>query len=801
MYYDIVYTRCRHGIDILHGGQPILTDGFKVYSCSSELYKKNLVDLSYLMNILQKKQSFAEPAFMDDAYLFYVPDKGEKFLTSFHPVPYDLSVTGDFSKRPGMYLNHALIGSFVDLYPYQLFHDNSIWTAEQKNEAYYYENEPSEMTPRDITKEEDDRVAFDTIKAFVHDGRKDALKKAVSFLVKQYDCSPAQRKYLIIKDTTQQLIEMWIAAIESAFSPRIAAGVSFATRMDKYANSNVYFVEPDGLFSSPQQRSSTNQQRIRTMIVGVVISDKANDVRMIEGAPYVVLDGTKKAAQFDVSASLQYFDLITRFDKEHFDFTRNFLTTFSINQPIKELDTLYSAYRVLTGNDWKDTKKCSSALCSISGYKLFRTDTLVRLYANIASKLDDYLTDNLECSLPIINWFGQTAKELGDDAGEKRIASVIRKKAEEVFFTNYREDGIAGFWGCLSDSPLRSKIAKVITDERLLDSYSSSIRTYTALDAVLFHQLYFKASNTTIEKDDFAEIITSNCLSACIERKDVKRMNEIIDLLQKQLGDDTYTFVLKSVQTYEPDYMNNIICFIANSNEAILCDVKSYGPLFAAIRKAGLNRSSSDYLYSVLDDAIKSLDQKYIALALEIQDRKQDELDCINSAHLAALDSLKHLSRTNVLEKTLEYYVIQGFPSAKNDQYIKQLVSAALKCRMRKDDLIYWLDLLSKAPSCYLRAYLNGMCFHYHENRDKICTIVDYASNDVEPKIKKRIQTDLTEALIGAEIKRKELEAIANEISDRSSKKMFDVVTADVQDAIKANQGSVAKRIFGMFKK
>ena len=38
MYYDLIYTRCRHGVDILRSGQPILSDGFKVYACCSDLY-------------------------------------------------------------------------------------------------------------------------------------------------------------------------------------------------------------------------------------------------------------------------------------------------------------------------------------------------------------------------------------------------------------------------------------------------------------------------------------------------------------------------------------------------------------------------------------------------------------------------------------------------------------------------------------------------------------------------------------------------------------------------------------------
>ena len=37
MYSELIYTRCRQGIDILKGGRTIASDGFKVYSCSDNI--------------------------------------------------------------------------------------------------------------------------------------------------------------------------------------------------------------------------------------------------------------------------------------------------------------------------------------------------------------------------------------------------------------------------------------------------------------------------------------------------------------------------------------------------------------------------------------------------------------------------------------------------------------------------------------------------------------------------------------------------------------------------------------------
>ncbi len=114
--------------------------------------------------------------------------QGFSFLNSFHPIPYDLSVTGDFAKRPGMYLNHAIIGNFKYLYPFEIFHDRKVWTARENNEAYYYENEPADLECREIRASESPFYSFSKIGNFIKDGRADALKKAVAFILGQFCC-------------------------------------------------------------------------------------------------------------------------------------------------------------------------------------------------------------------------------------------------------------------------------------------------------------------------------------------------------------------------------------------------------------------------------------------------------------------------------------------------------------------------------------------------------------------------------------------------------------------------------------
>ena len=104
MYSELIYTRCGEGVDILRGRTPIKNSGFKVFSCSENIIEAGLADLPFLYATAQSKVPYADPSFMDDAYLYVVPDLGGRFLLNFHPIPFDRTATGDYSHRPGNFI-------------------------------------------------------------------------------------------------------------------------------------------------------------------------------------------------------------------------------------------------------------------------------------------------------------------------------------------------------------------------------------------------------------------------------------------------------------------------------------------------------------------------------------------------------------------------------------------------------------------------------------------------------------------------------------------------------------------------
>lgn len=217
MYSELIYTRCGEGIDILRGRNPIKNSGFKVFSCSENVTEAGFTDLPFLYATAQSKEPYADPSFMDDAYLFVVPDLGGKYLLNFHPIPFNRTATGDYSHRPGNFINQIFIGQFDDIYPYELFGNESVWDAQKRGEAFYYENSPTPLAQRDDLGETIGYINFDDIAAFVAEGRREALMGAIAFIIAQYSLPPEKRKFLVIRDEHSKLIELWIAAIESAF--------------------------------------------------------------------------------------------------------------------------------------------------------------------------------------------------------------------------------------------------------------------------------------------------------------------------------------------------------------------------------------------------------------------------------------------------------------------------------------------------------------------------------------------------------------------------------------------------------
>ncbi len=257
-----------------------------------------------------------------DSYLYVVPDRGQPILSKIH---IRTDEERDIAKRDRVdnrceHINEILIGDFRD-YAFEYF-DSAFWKAADAPISYYYKDEVTGLG---------DPVAADSVPkgpltrsqvmAFARDGRRDALVAAVWALMKQFDLPAAERKFIAIKDTEEN-VRKWIAAICYCFPRNIANNISFSTNLPKVGrddNSTSYYVNKStGSYVVGRDMQNPNQERrCYAMIVGVDPDGSCMDSNSMPGLPYVVIDGQRKEARFatDELVNLPYFRNIVNNDQ------------------------------------------------------------------------------------------------------------------------------------------------------------------------------------------------------------------------------------------------------------------------------------------------------------------------------------------------------------------------------------------------------------------------------------------------------------------------------------------------------
>lgn len=536
MYSELIYTRCRQGIDILKGGRPVLSDGFKVYSCSKDILDEDATDLPLLFNMAQCKQTYSDPNFMDDVYVYSVPDKGRSILVNFHPIPFDRDAKGDYSHRPGNFINQLFVGDFGDVYPFELFGNVAVWDAQARGEAFYYENEPQPLACRPELDATVGSITVGDIERFVSDGRRDVVKAAIAFLIEQYELPPENRKYLVIRDESSSFLELWVAAIELAFSPHMSSGLSFATRMDKFMNTNRYTVSQNGLYQVQMNLQDPKQkQRFRAMIVGVDERDRANisAVRALPNAPYVILDGKSKTIDYSADTSSAYYLLVTSYDERHVVFCREFLQMLDIRQPTRDVLKLYDAYIVLDGNfSSHPAWKVAAALATLEAQQMLPCTYLSSLYNGIKEALPHYLKEDLLSAFTILKWLQKAASIVGDVQAAKEFDTIVGKAFADCVYGDPLGRGTSEFWSSIGNSAFASVAASYLTSGEVFGLHQLDTAKYGADDWIAFCRIYLpcaqKAGAYTVE--GIYDVVRSG-VDACIQSAGAKKALEICGLM------------------------------------------------------------------------------------------------------------------------------------------------------------------------------------------------------------------------------------------------------------------------------
>jgi len=703
-----------------------------------------IIDLPFFNQEIRTPSSSVDKTdnsgFMENSYSYYTPDIGLNFMINFHPIPWDknFDTAGKFKNRPGNFINHVFAGDFMHdfaakgFYLFELFGDK-LWDAKEKDYAYYFETPPPEkLNPRDIMPTRS-KYTLREIVDFIHNGRSEILAKAIAFLTEQFaklDNNPKQAKYLVIKDNSTENIEKWIAAIQCAFSPKVAAGISFSTRMDKFSGYNKYTVNinQEGRFSQTINLQDPNQsQRWRAMIIGVDERDRNNfsAARYVSGSDFALIDGGKLIANFsDIDTTHKYYRFITENfgNTKHTEFCRVFLQSFDIKKPCFDILELYDAFDVLA----------SPAAAAVE-------------LLNTLKILNNYKTDN-----PKIR---------------TQLMDLVQKTFENLVFTTSNIPEAAKLWKQLEGGEFAEDIAQYLTHKlKITQNMESSLaRLKSDLRAELL-RLYIecaKALNKNVsvadlllpvaqnmQNDDFIKLAMDYIINNdnyavssdralydfCLRISGLGLKNFIASVLNKRFQkiktEEYMHFIETSYKLYHSEHL----------------DEKEFGELL------------------VLTDSKISLENKskiQYEVAAKLLHCGSDIAVLPNSAHLDALVlfSQKVLPQDIIMHEYLSFLEMHGFPQVSDKYYVDALLSGIFSVKLNEQETDDVLDMLTK--SSYLDTYLTKILDNVRMNINKWTDIISYAYN-IQGELYDSVRDKIEKALIIT----KQTEKSLNELVD-----------------------------------
>lgn len=705
MFYELIYTRCQNGIDIL-SGKPLTSEGYKVYACSPELLAQGgIADSELLINAAQSKQSYidvysdadsAKP-FMDEAYLYYVPDFGKSFMIEFHPVHYDPERVGNYTKKPGNFLNQIFVGDFGNFYAWELFGDSSVWNAKLNDEPYYYSVNPSSLPARELEPSGKNYTLDDLREFIIERGRKELLKKAVSFLLTQYALKPEERKYLVIRDTCSRNIELWIAAIECAFSPRMSAGLPFATRLDNYPSVNLYTVKAlDGKYQPMMNFQDPNQRmRCRAMIIGVNTEDSANSapVMAFMAKQFAVLDGVRMNAEFEADTGEKYFDAITGFDSEHGQFCLDFLQALDIRHPSPDLPELYRTFCSFRNIEALSPQELSATVRCLCRYDLADTTETLKIYSTLKGSFTKITEHDFDAAIVLAEWIERNSRAMNDGDALENLSSAMCGLMRENMFSGRHE-----LLEHILSSIFGKNAAAVAASPKAFQAFMSS--DVTPQEGLYFCNLFVKCAHMIEHKITLEESRTliSRCISLCAADWDRETMAGLMDFLSSKdtrnrprardvvltCAGENAEFAVNCILDGEPE-----IC--ASYSEAMkfcrLLDDKGLGSFVGEVFRRGIKSAKKT------DELIKFMEKIRASESLS-EDEKAELLTSMDSDKFCdALMSMKFTSSE-------DYAYMYGLLFKKNtprDTLLSVVYELISSVKKRPEDWLRFLVYSSKA--------------------------------------------------------------------------------------------------------
>jgi hypothetical protein len=363
MLDQVIYTRSLPHRDLKKGGALEKSDGFGVYSASRQLLepgKKVNVDLLISQLAVKNCAKEGDAVGLTRSYDFF--DVGPDCQALVYEVSRpkgEIARTNGAENRAGNYVKQGFIGSFAG-YPCEYFGAEA-WTAHKATENSYYHDDDPSREPAWLPQVQDSpkygHITLERIRAFVCNGRVEAVKAAVWYLIQEMEKPVNERRVLLIKDVPEN-VEQWVAAIHYAFSAQMARQITFSTNRTKLTSQIetilYYHADASGNYVRGMVRGP---QTIRTpycMIVGYHPQDKFSaTVKQLPTSSFVILDGTAKTIGVTPDETIRraYYNAVIQYDEDLSDFCRVVLPGLPLKGITARLPDLFDAYKYLLDSE------------------------------------------------------------------------------------------------------------------------------------------------------------------------------------------------------------------------------------------------------------------------------------------------------------------------------------------------------------------------------------------------------------------------------------------------------------------
>lgn len=598
MLDQLIYTRCSPHRDLKNKGQVVRGDGFGVFSMSPELFSnKRISNYDFLQARLAIQNGAKEtsPVGLFNSYEYSIVAPGVYVLSYEVARPHcKIPRANGQGHRTGTYIKQSFVGN-IEGYPTEWF-GASEWNAHQKSENdYYLDNDPNAapaLLSQVSSTPTNGYINTSVIKNFVSDGRTDAVKAGIWFLLQEFGKDEGERKVLLIKDVPSN-VELWIAAIEYGFSAAMAQKITFTTNRSKLGTQAdsilFYYTDDSGRFYPMMNRSIPQTRHPYCMIVGFHPKDSfCAALKQMPTSNFVIIDGTTKTISFqpDETIHMPYYSAAVQYDADIQDFCNVVLPSLPIQKLTGDLPELFNAYKYLLDSNHKSSKWSYSDAIHYLG---------ILLQYGVPSNpaLNNYLVE--EClaayhrfgiederkGYPLLKNMWNIAKAAGKEQDVTGcIADIVSNKLNNLI---ERSNGIPGTWQSLNTSNavviLQPSLRDLFNDTEL-PGYAKQFKDSdsASVEAAL-NMFFYMLSSERIGLDSISEAnerYSFVCMAIVGLLNDQRRLLGVLRKLSKNqnLFNSISLSVAQYIERYEPtklaDWWDNIMD-VCGGNVIELC--------------------------------------------------------------------------------------------------------------------------------------------------------------------------------------------------------------------------------------